>query len=521
MSTKQGRMALILLGILLLIGLLLALYPKSSAAQTPPKKLIVAVGEDLSSTDPSAGFGGDTWAVTMNYAEYLINRAPSGDLGPGLATSWKVSPDGKQIDFTLRKGVKFHSGDLLTTKDIAFSFERGRAKNQTVRSFLNSVERLEIIDDYRFKLHLKEVDVLFIPRQCSFMVVSKSYYDRVGEDRFVREPVGTGPYKVVRYVPGEYLDIERFDDYWGEKPRLGGVKEARFLFIPDETTKAAKLKAGEIDLISGCPYPLARDIEKSPEFKIVKLAVEHSTLSVMFNNQNPKTPWYDRRVRLAMAYAVDCDAIIKNVLFGIPHRYAFLAPYELGYDPELKPYPYDPKRARELLAEAGYPNGFGFKLYWPVGGRNPMLREVAETITSYFKAVGLRPELVSAERLAFESKYRASKGPEAEYVCYRGVGRAGLREPSEGLVNWNSRHGAFSISYNPELEKVIAEARATVDDTKRAELIKKGVRIIHEEVLTFPVFNTVGVYAMKKNIDFKPTLKIQFELLLVKDMTIR
>ena len=224
---------------------------------------------------------------------------------------------------------------------------------------------------------------------------------------------------------------------------------------------------------------------------------------------------------MAMAYAVDSDSVIKNVLYGIPHRYAWLAPYELGYDPSLKPYPYNPKRARELLAEAGYPNGFEFKLYWPVGGANPMLREGVEAVASYFEAVGIRTKLVGDERLAFERRFTASKGPNAEYVCYRGCGMAGFPEVTNGMGSFFSKAGAFSVYYNPEFEKIIAEAKATVDDPKRAELIKKGVRMLYEDVAAFPIFNTVTVYAMKKNIEFTPTEQIQFDLVLVKDVTIR
>ena len=153
------------------------------------------------------------------------------------------------------------------------------------------------------------------------------------------------------------------------------MKEARFLFVPEDTTRVAKLKTGEVDIINNCPYPSVRDIEKTPGLKIIRFPENHPTPSVVFANRNPKTPWHDKRVRLAMAYAIDCDAIIKNVLCGIPNRWAYLAPYELGYDPNLKPYPYDPKKAKELLAEAGYPKGFDLTLYWPMTGYFPMARE--------------------------------------------------------------------------------------------------------------------------------------------------
>ena len=210
------------------------------------------------------------------------------------------------------------------------------------------MDRLEVIDDYRFKVYFKMPDVTFIPNRAGAVLISsKGYYDRVGEDQFVKKPVGTGPYKFLRHVPGEYVDIERFEDYWGVKP---SVQEARFHFVPESTTKVAMLKEGEVDIINTCPYPLVGDIEKSSGLKTVKLAGNHPTPSVAFSTRNLKTPWHDRRVRLAMACAIDRNAIIKNVLYGIPNNYAFFAPYEIGYDPDLKPYPYDPKKAKELLA---------------------------------------------------------------------------------------------------------------------------------------------------------------------------
>jgi peptide/nickel transport system substrate-binding protein len=493
-------------------------YSAQVLAAAPEKKLMVAVGQEPTSMDPSLCYTTADFVVADNWTDYLIDKRPNGDLRPGLATSWTVSPDGKVLEFILRKGVKFHSGDPLTTKDVEFSFERGRTKNPTVKTRLRSAERCEIIDDYRFKIHLKEPDVTFIPNR-GFAVVSKSYYDRVGEDEFVKRPIGSsGPYKFVRHVSGEYVDIERFEGYWGEKP---SVKEARFLFVPEDTTRLAKLQAGEVDIINGCPYPSVREVEKSPSLKIIKFPADHPTCQVVFSTRNPRTPWHDKRVRLAMAYAIDCGAIIKNVLYGIPHRWAFLAPYELGYDPNLKPYPYDPQKAKELLAQAGYPNGFDLKLYWQITGWYPMSREVTEAIASYFEAVGIRTKLIGEEYTAALARFRASKGPDAEFVVYRGHGRAGGSDPSYFLDLFLSGDGGYSLYYNPELEKVIAEAKATVNDAKRAEVIKRAGRIIEEEVPAIVIFNMVPVYAMKKNIDFNPTKKHPHDLILVKDITIK
>lgn len=503
---------------LVILHAALILLPAASTP-APAKKLIIGIGQEPTSLDPSLVYVGADYVSVENWAETLIYRSPNGDLLPGLASSWKTSPDGKTIEFTLRKGIKFHSGDPLTMKDIIFSFERGREKNSSTRNRLKLVERFEVLDDYNLRVHFSEPDVTYIPNRGGPMIVSKSYYDRVGEEKFVKEPVGTAPYKFVRYVPGEYIDIERFENYWGEKP---SVKEARFIFVPEDTTRLAKLKTGEVDLIASCPFPAVKDIERSTDLKVLKFAANHPTPSIVLSTRNPKVPWHDRRVRLAMAYAINYEAIIKNVLFGIPNRFAWLAPNELGYDPNLKAHPYDPKRARELLTEAGYPKGFDLRFYYLMTGRPPMIRETVEAIASYFEAVGIRTRLIGEEVGAYNARRRAAITRESEFVGLSAAGNvAGGVEPTYFLDMLLSSDGGFSVYSNPEFDKVIAEARITLDDARRKELIMKAVRIAHEEAAAIPIYNSVSLYAMKKNIDFVPTQKYPFDVVFVRNITIR
>ncbi len=512
---KRRMMAIFLVIVLSLVFLT---CHDSQSASTPSKKLLIAIGMEPINLDVSLTSDGGDWPVVENYGEYLISQQPNGELKPGLASSWKVSPDGKVIDFTLRKGVKFHSGDPLTVKDVVFSIERGKEKNITVRNRLESLERIEAIDDYHFRIHFKEPDVTFIPNRGPAMIVSKTYYDRVGEEAFRRQPVATGPYKFVRYVPGEYLDLERFEDYWGTKP---SVKEVRFLFVPEDTTRLAKLKAGEVDFINSVPYPSVKDIETSPNFKTVRLPLHSPTRGIVFQTLNPKTPWYDKRVRQAMAYAIDRKSILNSLLNGIPYPGTWLAPGELGYDPSLKDYPYDPKKAKQLLAEAGYPNGFDLKLYWPVSGRVPMSREICEAIASYFEAVGIRTKLIGEETAQFTARRRAAKKPDAEFMCYFSGGLAGASDPTYNLSLYFTKNGPLSVYYNPDVEKITDEARSTVNDEKRAELIKKAVKILQEDLPCILITNNVTVFGMQKNVSFTPTLRNSKDLILVKDITVK
>ena len=498
--------------------LIIGLFPNiGHGAQADKEVLQIVAGQEPLTLDISQYTAGNDRIVIENWSEFLLNKDPDGKVTPGLA-SWKVSPDGKKIEFTLRKGVMFHSGDLFTAKDVLFSSERGKAKSTGVKSGMVLVEKIEIVDDYRVNFYFKEPDVLFIPNQTFIPIISKSYYDRVGEETFVKQPSGTGPYKVVEYRQGEYVDLERFEGYWGKKPP---IKKARINFVLEETTRIARLKANEVDLISAVPFTNVKEIEKSPNFKVVKLETLHPTRSIMFGTNNPKVPWYDKRVRLAMAYAIDYKSIIDNVLFGIPIRLAGVGPLELGYDPQLKPYPYDPKKAKALLTEAGYPNGFDVKLYWQVGGRSSMSQETVEAVASYWDAVGIRTKLIGEDTAAMISRRNNALKPDAEYVAFYTAGVAGGVDPVQPLNAYFSADGSRPVFTTPDITKVIREARNTMNDKKRAELIKKAVKMIQDEAGFIPIHNTISNYAMKKNIDFIPTKGTNFDYLLVKDMTMK
>jgi peptide/nickel transport system substrate-binding protein len=292
-------------------------------------------------------------------------------------------------------------------------------------------------------------------------------------------------------------------------------------FVSEETTRVSKLMAGEADLIENVPYPSLNTIEKNPNFKVIRLATNHPTQSITFNTKNPKTPWFDKRVRLAMAYAIDCNSIIKNVANGVPNRWAFLAPGELGYDPALKPYPYDPQKAKQLLAEAGYPNGFDFNLYWLLGGRGSMQNEVAQAVAGYLAAVGLRPNLVGEEFDTGRKRRSASKGADAEYILLGVSTRAGGVDPTQYLDLGYGTTGGNSVYSNPEFDKLVAQALGTIDDAKRAELIKKAVKITYDEVVAIPILNSVSLFAMRKNVNYSPMQNHAGQQLLLKDMTMK
>ena len=512
---KERRLMVLCCLKTLFVILCATLLLTGSAFSQQPSKLIIAYPTEPDALLPTdTSYGVTSYPISNNIFERLVDLSTDGKFVPGIA-SWEVLEGGKEFLFTLRKGVKFHSGDPLTAKDVEFTHNRAWKKSATYKRYLRKFDRLEVIDDYHVKFIFKSPDVLFIPIRIA-SVVSKSYFDRVGEEQFVKNPVGTGPYKLVAWKPGEFIEIERYEEYWGKKPT---VKTARFVFAKEDTTRVAMLKAGEADIIMSTPYPLVKEIEAGG-FKTIKLPT-HPPCSVQFHNGNPDVPWYDRRVRMAVALAIDKDAIVKDLFHGIPHGFPRLAPWELGYDSDLKQYPYDPEKAKSLLGEAGYKKGFDMPLYY-FAGRSYGQKETAEAVALYLNAVGIRCKIQGIEAAQLLSKIRNWHGdPKAEMVGVVTVPMAFLPDPTEALMSAYLSTGWGSMYFNKDIDPIINEAQATMDSAKRGELIKQAIRILHEDVATVQIWANTSVYSMKSNIDFTPTLKNREPLMLVKDVKIQ
>ena len=308
-------MTSILLAFLFLAAVIIPTDVSAAASGAITKKIMIALPSEPDTLDlNSTKMPGISAPVAENITERLIGINNDGKLVPtGLATSWKVSPDGKEVEFTLRKGVQFHSGDPFTAKDVQFSHERGLKNSQTYQRVMRYLDSLTIVDDYRVKFRFKSPDAQFLPSRAT-PIESKSYYDKVGEDKFLREPVGTGPYKFVKWDPGQYVELKINENYWGEKP---AVKEARFVFVKEDTTRVSMLKAKEADMISECPFMLVKEVEKAG-YKTARLST-HPSVSVQFHTYNPKVPWYDRRVRLAIAMAIDSKTMVCQPVPGYSH----------------------------------------------------------------------------------------------------------------------------------------------------------------------------------------------------------
>ncbi|MFS8639316.1 MAG: ABC transporter substrate-binding protein [Symbiobacteriaceae bacterium] len=323
--------------------------------------LVVGLRADrIVSLDPAAYRDRDTETVIRNIFDGLVTRTPDGKVVPEIAESWE-QPDPTTYVFKLRRGVKFHNGEDLTADDVVFTFERILAEDgldgqpSPRKGLVEPLQSVEKVDDYTVRMKLAQPSQAFLQLLVHTQIVPKDYVEEVGSAGLAEKPVGAGPFRFVSGTLDGEIVLERFEDYYGGSPELPPVGPAKlrrvvFRMMPEPVTRIAALKAGEVHIIQEVPPDQVEQLQGDPGIQ-VKVTQGTRLYMIELNNQKLADP----RVRQALNYAVDWDAILKELYRGHAHRVATaLLPSGFGYNPDLKPYPYDPDKARELLRQAGY-----------------------------------------------------------------------------------------------------------------------------------------------------------------------
>ena len=332
----------------------------------------------------------------------LVKPMPGQRFGASLADSWTISEDQRTYDFTLRKGLKFHNGDPFTAEDAQFSFQRAKS------SLLHQKVKEAVVVDpthLRFVLHEPWPDFMtFYGTLVSGAgwVVPKQYMEKVGPDGFKRKPVGLGPYKFVSNAPGVELVMEANEDYWRKVP---SVKRLVFKSIPEASTRLAMLMREEVDVAYLLDASLAETVKRTPKLKLAFSGGIGTTYLDFLDMWDPKSPWADQRVRLAASLAIDRRAISDAETLGASPPTGNVVPASFEFGLKIPPDPYDPARAKQLLAEAGYPNGFDAGDLYPW----PPYFTTGEAVTSYLGAVGIKTRVRTMERAAFYSALATKK----------------------------------------------------------------------------------------------------------------
>ena len=409
----------------------------------------------------------------------LLKPMPGSGSAPSLAESWSMAKDGLSAEFVLRPGIKFHNSEPVTADDVKFSFERYRGG--AAKILKATVKEIQILATNRVRFVLKEPWPDFPAFYGTFVasagwVVPRKYVERVGEEGFRKAPIGAGPYKFVSFNPGVELVLEAFEGYWRKTP---SIKRLVFRSLPDETTRAAALKSGEVDVAFLLSGPTAEDIRRTPGLRLVAPLLGIFWLD--FPDQwDPKSPWADRRVRLAASLAIDRQALSQAETLGFSRPTGSLVPRDFEFALPIDAPAHDPRRARQLLAEAGHPNGFDGGEMTPF----PPYNSMGETIVGWLQAVGIRTRMRTLERGAFMTSWREKKLHGVVLTVTGVSGNAATR-----LESFVTKNGAFAFGALPEVDDLFRRQAREMDRKKREALLFQMQRILNEQATQAPVYH--------------------------------
>jgi peptide/nickel transport system substrate-binding protein len=409
----------------------------------------------------------------------LVKPMPGNHLTPSLAESWTLSPDQTIYEFKLREGLKFHNGDPFTAEDVKFSFERAKGK-----ILHEKVKEVVIVDPYRVRFVLHEPWPDFMIFYGTFAsgagwIVPKKYLESVGPDGFKKQPIGLGPYKFVSSTPGIDLVMEAFEGYWRKKP---SVKRLVYKSVPEATTRMAMLRRGEVDIAYLLDGPMAEEVKRDPTLKLAFSGGIGTYYLDFFDMWDAKSPWADRRVRLAANLAIDRKGISMAETLGASPPTGNVVPRTFEFALPQDPYPYDPAKSKQLLTEAGYPNGFDAGDLYPW----PPYFSAGEAIANDLNAVGIRTRVRTMERAAFYSAL-ATKKLKGLCMCVNAVyGNAASR-----LSEIVPSDGAYAYGGYPDIDAMYKEQARESDRTKREALLHRIQQLLHERVRFGPIFDYV------------------------------
>ena len=469
--------------LLLAAMLVLGATAVSEAAPTPSGRAVMAWHVTIAPSwfDPSTAPPQIT-PFGMLYAihDALVRPYPGQKMGPSLAESWEESEDGLTYTFKLRPGLKFHNGDPVTADDVKFSFNRYQGTG--AQTFKDHVSEVEIVDPLIVRFHLKESWPDFMTfygttATAAGIVVPKKYLTDVGDDGFKRHPVGAGPYKFVSSKPGVEVVLEADPGYWRRVP---AVKTLVMRSIPDATTRALTLKTGEADIAYALDGTAAEGIKDDPDIKIV--ATNHASSQwIEFTEQwEPKSPWHDRRLRLAANYALDRQAISDAGCLGFCPPAGVIVPRVMDYALQVAPTPYDPAKAKRLLAEAGYPNGIDAGEFAAIPG----FPTIAEAVMNYLNAAGIGVKLKQMERAAFYGDWQAKR---LRGVFMTGAGNSG--NAASRVEAFIQSKGAYAYGGYPDIDELFRQQATERDHAKREALLDKIQQLTIDRVMYAPVLD--------------------------------
>jgi peptide/nickel transport system substrate-binding protein len=483
----SGLLALAVAGALLVA-------PLAAGAQAKDT-LTVALASHAETLDPHMHFVRNGILVNINMFDSLLHRSAKLEFEPSLALSWKPLND-TTWEFKLRQGVKFHNGATMTAEDVKYSIDRviepGKEKKKSPQyGNVRAIKEAKIVSPDTIHLITDKPFPLLLERLVFFPIVPKAHVEKVGEEAFgSTATVGTGPWKLVEWKRDQYVRLEAFDGHWRGKPAF---KYVVFRAIPEVATAVAELKTGGVDIIRNVNADLLNDIKNHPLTTISTTPI----LRVHYMSLDMRTAPFDKKAaRQAANYAIDKQAMLQKMMAGLGRQVATVVqPPAFGFDPSVQPYPFDPKKAKELLAQAGYPNGVDITLHSNSIEWRPHFEALGQMLTE----VGFRSTLRMWDPGPAWNKFFQTEG-KGTHAQYGNWGNYSVFDADAVLHplyhtepgGWIGKHYARVEG----LDKLIDEARSSIDQAKRKRIYAEIQRIIREEapsVFLYTQNDTLGI----------------------------
>jgi peptide/nickel transport system substrate-binding protein len=443
--------------------------------------------------DPAHIPGSPDYQIAMNVFNGLVRyRVNALDVEPDLAERWRVSPNGQVYTFFLRKGVKFHGGHgEFAAKDVKYSFDRilNPATRSRYRESMAIIETIEVVDDYTVRIRLKAPSASFLAGALAFrpgFIVSQRAVEQLG-DKFQFNPVGTGPFRFVSYTPRQELVLEAFAQYFRGAP---AVRRVVWKVVPDDSVAGLALQKGEVNHMIVRDPQVYKALQRDPN---LAFTATPTTGWWYFSMNTRRKPLDDVRVRRALAHSVDKDTFARTVLegTGLP-AYSVIPPGMIGHTNDVEKFPYNVTRAKQLLAEAGYPNGFRVNVVYEPAEYSEL---IATAMQQWFRDIGVELQLIKLEAGAWTARRQSG-----DYdITITGTTRF---DPDQFLTE-EFHSGSFppggNTAYYGAIDDLIEAQRRAVNAKERARILVEIQKKVALDVPFVPIFNPVYITAYSKN----------------------
>ena len=488
-------------GLFVLAVVAIAVMPTGVGAQGKDT-LTVALPSHAPTLDPHMHFERVGILVNINMFDSLLHRSAKLEFEPSLALSWKALNE-STWEFKLRKGVKFHNGETMTAEDVKYSFDRvlepGKEKKKSPQyGNIRAIKEVRIVSPDTITLVTDKPFPLLLERLVFFPIVPKKHIEKVGEEAFgTNAAVGTGPWKLVEWKKDQHIRLEAFDGHWRGKPAF---KYVVFRAIPEVATQVAELKTGGVDIIRNVNADLMPDIKNHPQTGISTTPI----LRVHYISLDMRSAPFDKKAaRQAANYAIDKQAVIQKLMAGLGKQVATVVqPPAFGHDPSVQPYPYDPKKARELLAQAGYPNGIDITLHSSSIDNRPIFEALGQMLTD----VGIRTTVKMwdpgpAWNKFFQAEGKGTHGQYGTWGNYSVFDADAVLHPLYHTEpgGWIGKHYARVEG----LDKLIDEARSIVDQPRRKQLYSRLQTMIREEAPSVFLWTQNDTLGISKKVSYE------------------